>query len=180
MGNREARDYRDRVHLFLALRRKKENGGDGLRCIREIIRDEAIDLERLKVRLRAKPGVWRIHRTVNARSVERAAKALQHRLIDNPDDARDLESVWRTCLLQPESRAERKIMLDVDAPLSACGAMAHLERTGITPLDSALTPSGGCHIVCNKFDTRLLAGIEGLTIQRDGYIYIETLEVSDG
>ena len=176
MANTETRDYREALHLLLAFRRKKSNRDGRVMCFREIIRDEPVDLERLKVRLRTVSGVWRIHRTVNPRNVEKAAKALQHRLLDNPLDAQSLETVWKTCLLQKESRGGRRMLLDIDDP-------EQLERTieavglAVIAQDPVPTPSGGFHLICEQFDTRLIENIPDVSIQRDGYLFLEQITV---
>lgn len=177
MANSEQRDPRETLHLLLAFRRRKDNPEGPIRCCREIIRDEPVDLERLKVRLRQIPGVWRIHRTVNVRNVAKASKVLQHRLLDNPDDAKALETVWKTCLLQKESRVGRRMLLDIDDAKQFRAVVnrvfEHIEG------ETVITPSGGYHVVCSPFDTRILEGIPGVTVQRDGYVFLERFEVSN-
>ena len=173
MANTEKRDYRETLHLYLAFRRRKVNPEGPVMCFREIIRDEKTDLERLLVRVRDVPGVWRVHKTVNARSVAKATNRLMHRLIDEPRDAEALDTVWKTCLLQKEAKAERRLLLDIDDPRQL-GKVSKL-----VPVGSVLkqTPSGGYHIVCGSFDTRLVDGIPDVSIQRDGYLFVREVVV---
>lgn len=115
MSNHEQKIHNENVHLYLAFRRNKVNEDDeGNRCFRQIIKDEKIDLDVLRFRCNLAGGVWRIHHTVNTRSTKKAMKLLQHKLIDTPENASFIDSLWRTCLLQVEARAERKFMIDVD------------------------------------------------------------------
>lgn len=175
MANTEKRFYRDELHLFLAFRRRKTNQDGPIRCFREIIYDEAISLERLKVKVRTVPGVWRIHRTVNPRDVAKAAKVLQKRLIDDPRNACSLDQVWRTCLLQKESRGGRRFLVDIDDPaqLPRC-----LEIIGDNIVGEPVpTPSGGYHVVCESFDARPLRALDEVDVQPDGYLFVEQMTV---
>src|SRR5690606_10791195 len=155
-ANSETRDPREPLHCYLAFRRRKDNADGPMMCYREIIRDEAVDLERLKVRCRQVPGVWRIHHTVHARSVAEATTILMHRLIDNPTDAEALETIWKTCLLKRTSRATRLIMINVDDP-SAIDVVVELMGD-----DARLvkTPSGGYHVWGEVVDTRPFETLE--------------------
>ena len=176
MANTEKRQPQKLVHFLLAFRRRKNNPDGPVMCFREIVsKDESVDLERLRVRVRTVPGVWRIHRTVNQRDTHKAARTLQHRLLDNPDDAESLVTVWKTCLLQKESRAGRDILVDVDDP-------EQLERVllivgGRLSRELTPTPSGGFHVVTQSMDTRPLEELPGVELQRDGYLFVEEITV---
>ena len=166
------------VHLYVAVRRRKDNP-NGAReiCYRELIQDPEIDLERLKCRIKTQPGIWRIHKTVNKRDTSKAFKLLQHRMIEEPEIAMRLPTIWKTCLLQTECRAERNILLDIDSPASHLPVVNALMAHSIVPLFSVNTPSGGSHVVCPKFDTRIIEGIEAVTVMRDDVHFVERLEV---
>lgn len=175
MANKEKRQPQKLVHFLMAFRRRKNNQDGPVMCFREIIgKDESVDLERLRVRVRSVPGVWRIHRTVNPRDAHKAARILQHRLLDNPDDAESLVTVWKTCLLQKESRAGRDLLVDVDDPdqLERVLLIVGGRISGVTS-----TPSGGFHVVAKPMDTRPLEALPGVELQRDGYLFIEELTV---
>lgn len=177
MANTETRDYRETLDVLLALRRTKDNVGEGAKCFRQIVRDEPVDLEILKVRCQSVPGHWRIHRTVNKRSVEKATKLLMKRLIDDPRDAEALETVWKTCLLQKESKAERKFLLDIDDPSALIHVTEALGHMGVDHEDPVSTPSGGYHLVTEVFDTRFIKKWDDVTVQRDGYVFLEEFTV---
>jgi hypothetical protein len=177
MANTEPRDYRETLHCLLAFRRRKDNETGPVMCFREIVRDEPTDLERLKVRCRTVPGNWRIHRTVNARNVANAANVLMHRLIDNPKDAEALETVWKTCLLQASARGERNVLIDVDDPERFHDVVAALGGANVAVGSVVATPSGGYHIVCPKFDAREIVKIPDVSIQKDGYVFLEEFTV---
>jgi len=65
------------VHLYIALRRRKENQDGQERCFRQIIRDEVTDLNIIKQRIKKVGGVWRTHKTINKRCVKTAVKEVQ-------------------------------------------------------------------------------------------------------
>jgi len=177
MANTEKRDPRDLIHFVLAFRRRKLNEDGPVMCFREpILGDEDIAIERLMVQVRRVPGTWRIHRTVNARDTAKAARLLQHRLLENPDDAHALVTVWKTCCLQLESRGERNFLLDVDDIEVLPTVRANLD--GIVILNYRATPSGGCHLVTPAFDSREIEKLPGVSIQRDGYLFLSQVEVS--
>lgn len=172
MANSEKKHPQDLVHLYLAFRRRKDNPEGPTRCHRELIQD-ATSLDALKARCTA-PGLWRIHKTVNARSTAKAAKILMHKLLDDPEAAQYLTTLWKTCLLQKESKAERRLMLDIDDPLRIPEVV---DKLGLTPYTLIRSPSGGAHIICESLDTRLLEGIPDVTVLRDGYVFVESFLV---
>lgn len=159
------------VHLFLALRRKKENPELSSLCFREIIEHEETDLERLKLRCRTEGGIWRIHQTVNHRSISKATKILQHRLIDEPSITTKLVSFWKTCLLQKESKATKNFLLDVDSELAYIKTKEIIKNLDCT-LYEVKTPNG-YHIITKPFDTRLISNVEDVSVQKDGYVFLE-------
>ncbi|MFW6016993.1 MAG: hypothetical protein ACOCRK_11190, partial [bacterium] len=65
----------DNCHVFLALKRKKDNEGNiGRTIIRKIIRDYDEDLKIIKAQCLELGGTWRIYQTVNPRSFTKALK----------------------------------------------------------------------------------------------------------
>lgn len=100
MANHEARPRADAVDLLLAFARRKD-GVPNSKCIRTVIKDYALDLALLEAKLRVLGGIWRIHKTVNKRDTDKTRKWLIHKLIDNPEYAGCVDSLWRTALLQP-------------------------------------------------------------------------------
>ena len=187
MSNHEIKHKDETVHLLLALRRNKFNEKtDGPRCLRSIIRDEALDLKLMEERIRYFGDRWRIHKTVNSRSVKKAYKILQHKLIDNPENCLFLDSLWRTCLLQKEAKAERYFMFDVDTKDKiAIGRFEHCLPTNyeigdgyvrnIALIKKIETPNG-FHYITHPFDTSEICKLNYVELLRDGYVFIKEIK----
>lgn len=174
----------------MGLKRVKFEPNSKKQCIRTIIKDYETDLASLETKLLKLGGEWRIHRTVNARDVQKAAKRLIHTLIDRPEVAGWLDSEWRTCLLQRECIfGEKKFMLDVDTQEESL--IKKLEEVLLEikaeVLERIKSPKGW-HYITKPFDTRkvILLGVETdakgkiikpgyVCLQRDGYFYVKTV-----
>ena len=166
------------VHLFVAIRRTKENPNLKEHCIRHIIRDYEKDLKIIKSICINNEGVYRIYKTVNPRSTEKAWKELQHKLIENPQLADRLESEGKTALLQPKCKADDKLLIDVDSVdskfITYVTTMFDIEEfTEIT-----LSPNGA-HLIINRVDTRCLDGIENVEVKRDALVFVDYANTSD-
>jgi hypothetical protein len=176
MANHEDRPIRDKVHLFLAIKRKKFLGNDTNECIRVVINDYDLDLFLLEEKCKKLGGTWRIHHTANARDTEKARKWLIHRLIDNPTSfAGCIDSLWRTALLQPECKAENNFMFDIDTKDKQ--KINHLWEEFLLGNEKNLieTPSGW-HIITKAFDTREICKLSYVTLIRDGYYFIKEIK----
>ena len=162
------------VHLFIALRRKKDNPELKDLCFREIdLYDDSY--ETLLSRVKKVEGIWRIHKTINKRDTHKALKLLQHEIIEKGTEiAETLPSTWKTCLMKKEAKAERNILLDIDSAEAYDEVYCILEEKGIE-IEQEIESVSGWHVVVNakKVDTRLFEGIKDLTFQRDGYVFIE-------
>lgn len=165
------------VHLFVALRRTKENPNLKEHCIRHIIRDYGKDLAIVKAMCANNEGVYRIYKTVNPRSTEKAWKELQHKLIENPQLADRLESEWKTALLQPKCKADDKLLIDVDST-DLTFALQIISKFDSDFIDSTLTPNGR-HLIINRVDTRCLDGIENVEVKRDALVFVDYANTSD-
>ena len=176
MANHENVIYdTDLVHCYVALRRRKHNPSLPQGCIRQIIRNESEDLEIIKLKLKSKGGYWRIHRTVNRRSIKKAWKVLQHKIIDDPEIPFKLESAWKTALLQSGGKGERKFLLDIDTkfPELITPIEELLLSNGIEVLEIAESPNG-FHYVTKPFDFQTVLGhLDYVDLLRDGYVFIE-------
>lgn len=174
-NNREKRVYTESVHVFMGLQRTSKQGNKN--CIRTVIKDEELDLKVLESKLKVFGGEWRIHKTVNARDVEKARKWLIKHLIDNPENAAFVDSAWRTALLQKECiSGEKRFMLDVDTKVIA--EIEEIEKLiqfsgGI--IDLKVETPGGWHYITKPFDTRSVCNHKDVTLIRDGYYYIKTV-----
>ena len=180
-GNKEEKIYQDKIHMFLGLQRISKQGKK--QCIRHVIkRDEVEELRVFEAKLKAIGGEWRIHKTVNARMPDRAMKWLIKHLIDYPEKASLIDSVWRTGLLQKECACEPKFfMLDVDTQdeKEVDKVMELLFKQRAVLIKTIKSPSG-YHLITDRFDTREVCQLDYVTLLRDGYHYVKTVrEESD-
>lgn len=168
---------REFVHLYLALRRNKENPDLQPLCFRQIIIDDKLDLELLKTKINKHEGTWRIHKTVNKRDCKKAGKLLMHKLIDEPALYTKIPSLWKTCLMKPESRGERNFLIDFDFTENhdARPFQKFLFSKNIDFLEHVFTPNG-VHMVTKPFDIRIVEDFKEVTIHRDGYLFVELYE----
>lgn len=176
MRNVDRKPTKQFVDVYLALRRKKDNPDLQDLCFREVDNyGDGQALERLKLRIMSEQGIWRIHKTINKRDTHKALKLLQHKMIDNFEDvAPRLEIIWKTCLLQKESKAERNILLDIDSK----EALDYILDDSVDALTvSCVKSPNGHHIVLKEgIDTRRFMNIKDVTIQRDGYVFVEIIK----
>jgi hypothetical protein len=182
MANHEAKPYADAVDVLMAFSRTKD--GQKAKCLRQVVRDFETDLYIMECRVKRLGGKWRIHKTVNKRDTKKAMKWLQHKLLDFPEGAGFIDSLWRTALLQPECvYGEKKFMLDVDT--KDANKLEQLEKT-ILNLDSKgfnnagvilekIETENGWHYITKPFDTREVCKLDYVTLQRDGYVYIKSI-----
>lgn len=174
MSNREQREHKKSLHLYLAMRRPSVSG-EKSGCIRSVIKRPDEDLEVLKYKLKIVGGHWRIHRTVNARDVEKARKWLLKKLIDHPEKGAYVDSEWRTALLQPGCiYGDKRFMLDVDRKDK--NLIENVEYyIGDNFIEKHESPKGW-HYITKPFDTRDVLELEDVTLIRDGYYYVCTVE----
>ena len=173
MTNHEKKDYADSVHVYLAFQRPKD--GEPHRTIRWVIKDEKTDLALFEYKCMLLGGTWRIHRTVNARDTKKALRWLQHKLIDFPEGAGFVDSLWRTALLQPENvYGEKRFMLDVDTKDATLLGRFHdlLTKNDVT-IDEVVDTPAGKHYITKPFDTREVCTMNFVSLQRDGYVFVK-------
>lgn len=129
-----------------------------------------------------KPGeVSRFYVSVNARDNAKTRTALMHVLIDTTDvDMATLGQMAVSVAMQPEQRAERHWLLDVDDPsqISVEALRRRIERIyeeSEAPGAVTVIPTiNGYHLVCSHgFDTRLLGDmLDCVDVKRDAlYLY---------
>ncbi len=173
-NNRERRDYTESVHVLMGLMRSSK--GEKKACIRSVDRERGDELKMLEARLKIIGGNWRIHRTVNARDVEKARKWLLKELIDHPEKGSFIDSEWRTALLQPgHTYGQKRFMLDVDTKdkdqIDEVERRIFESRDGLT-VDKHESPNGW-HYITLPFDTRKVCELEFVTLLRDGYYFVK-------
>ena len=171
MSNREKRVEINHVHLYLALSRPSQ--GEKADCIRTIDKGGEHELDFLIAKLKIIGGYWRIHRTVNARDVQKARIWLMKDLLDHPEHASYIDSQWRTALLQPECKTTNFFMLDIDTQDEEKITRIRELLAGIYRHEEIKSPKGW-HIICDPFDTRELLQTfpNDITLLRDGYYFI--------
>jgi hypothetical protein len=176
MNNREKDNKTDSYHLYIALRRKKENRDLKELCLRQIIRDENLDLNLLKEKIKGKRGVWRIYKTVNKRLVNPALKIMMKMLIDEPDKfSYRIDSLWKNCLLKKECRKDRKFLVDIDNEVMPTEIEKLIDNRKINVEEKIKTPNGW-HLICKKLDTRLIRGIKDVGFKRDEIKFVEIIK----
>ena len=180
MNDKERIDKSETAHLYIAIRRTKENRESGLKevCFRHVIRDDEKDLQFIKQRISGIPGVWRIYKTVNARNFEEARKVLITKLVQDPENwMYRVDSLWKTCLLQPQCKAERKFLIDIDIKdLDVESKVVDIFHENHVHIVHTIGTPNGVHLVVEKFDTRLIEGIKDVEFKRDGYVFVERIE----
>lgn len=180
-------DEQDKVHILMAIRRKKENDGITCKeelCFREVCYNETEALAILKARIADKPGVWRIYKTVNRRNVQMAKKLMLKWYIDGLYTKSRWNSVFTKALLQQECRAEKFALVDIDTTdatkIQAVKAVIFnkLQETyGCEfTLEEVATPNG-MHIRCKPFDKRILAEFDYADVEYDRFIYVDRLTI---
>lgn len=175
MNNRETDEAVDQYHLFIALRRKKENRDMKEICFRQIIKDESLDLQLIKDKIKGVKGIWRIYKTVNPRKVVPARKLLMKRLIDEPERFEyRIDSLWKNCLLQKECKGERNLLIDIDSE-TIPKKIKDMFDNELKGAELIQTPNGW-HIICEHLDTRLLQRMDNVEVKRDDIKFVELIE----
>jgi len=166
MSNREKRVEINHVHLYLALSRPSH--GEKADCIRTIDKGGEHELDFLIAKLKIIGGYWRIHKTVNARDVQKARIWLLKDLIDHPEHASYIDSQWRTALLQPECKTTNHFMLDIDQE----EIMEIRSEIPVGIIIETIKSPKGWHFITEPFDTREVCKLPNITLIRDGYYYV--------
>ena len=180
MNDSERIHRQDFLHLLMAIRSKKENRNETEYCIRRVIRDEEQDLAILEREVANIKGTWRIYHTVNARDPQMALKTTLAHLILHPEDASRVDSIWKTQLMKPTCKAERKYLIDIDTneQFRYENTKKLLNDANVQILHEIKTPNGW-HIITEKFDTRLIHDLKDIELHRDRYYYIKSVKGKD-
>lgn len=180
MNDKERIPQLEEVHMFIAIRRKKENRDEREICFREIIRDEVGSYLALKARLSQFNGTWRIYRTINPRDTRIAQRMLLKKLIDFPEQyCYRIDSLWKSILMQKECKIGRNVLIDIDYPDYPEEEYHKLVEACELDVVNAVPSPNGYHIVARKPDTRLVGSYaDYVEIRRDGYVFVERLHIS--
>jgi len=179
-NDREIIPIADTCHVFVAIARKKDNPNmiGSKHVHRRIIRDYDTDLNVLRSICKTENLTYRIYKTVNKRSFEKANKLFRHKLIDDLDKYYyRIDSLWKTCLMSGGARAEKYFMLDVDNDkyLYLVNIYCFCEKYNIKVIDCIDSPHG-FHIITEPFDIRLINELKDVSVLKDGYIFVEMVE----
>lgn len=175
-NNREVRVPAKTVHILMGLQRMTKQGNKN--CIRQVVKDYELDVKVLEAKLKVFGGEWRIYKTVNARDVEKARIFLLKRLIESPEIGAYVDSEWRTALLQRECKAEDYFMLDVDTQEEDKILELEKQLDQLQVIAKIKSPKGW-HYITRPFDTREVCKLDYVTLLRDGYHYVKTVEGND-
>lgn len=176
MANHESRPQVESVDLFLAFARKKD-GVPNTKCIRTIIRDYNLDLSILEAKLKVIGGTWRIHKTINSRDTEKARIWLIKKLLDNPEFAGCIDSLWRTALLQPENAYTNWWLLDIDTQdVTKIDEVESLIGRWRGIIKKEIKTPNGWHFIVNPFDSRKVCELSYISLIRDGYEFIKIVK----
>ena len=179
MDDKERYQQLDKIHMFIAIRRTKDNteNCNAKKIHRRLIYNEEYDLEIIKRQCEAEGDIWRIYHTVNARDIQKALnrkddkKNFRHIMVDTLRT--DIESLWRKELLQRYNRGEKKYMLDIDAKdtkiLDECKQLVGDNFLNLYP-----SPNG-YHMVIKPTDVRLFEDVADVTVLKDGYYHVTTV-----
>jgi hypothetical protein len=104
-----------------------------------------------------------------------------HKLIEDPIKHQNkIGSLWKSCLLQKECKADNKFLIDIDTTdgyilrkIKNDLAYANIE------IDSEAHTPNGFHIVTEKFDTRMFADLDYVEIKRDAYKLLMVMTNND-
>jgi hypothetical protein len=163
-------------HMYVAIRRKKENVLE--KQVHRYIgtADEKQDITSLKSIICGQGGLWRIYRSVNRRDFEIAQKELIKTLIDNPIKYQDsVSSKWKSILMMPQCRAKDDkfwlVDIDVKDEVVRDNIIAHINYYGNSIYLNKETPNG-YHLVTNRFDTRKFL-YKNVEIKKDDLVLLE-------
>lgn len=159
-------------HIYIAIDRKRDNPNNTNKiAIRQIISNPETDIEIIKhkCKLLHPDKTFRIYRTVNKRSYAKAFKQFQHRLIEDPNITK-IDSLWKTCLLNPKSKAERKFLIDIDSKTEYNPVEEWLKYHNIIIYESSFTPNG-YHLITDPFDSREF-NFPNTEIKKDALLFI--------
>jgi len=113
----------DEVYVYIAIRRVSPNKNENIgldkksyRLIRYHNQTEESIVDELGEMIHGQPGLWRVYRTINKRSLKKAYRRMQIEMLEKEDSViRKVNSHWKSILMKPESKCERKILFDFDS-----------------------------------------------------------------
>jgi len=178
------------VYMYEAIRRAKDNGHCGNPVKNGVHREiqyphqtEGEVIERLENRICRTPGIWRIYRSVNSRDTLKAKIDLINILVQQlaapmSVTKKNPESIWKTALMQPKNRAERKYLVDIDTKDWEMVLQIQEVIAGQWGILETIETPNGYHLITRPFDARLLAIWKDVaSVQKDALYFVKKLEV---
>lgn len=114
-------DSIESAYMIMALRRRSVKKGENVETkesnVKTVVKSyETIDdaVARIENILKDDKGFWRIYVSANTRNFEKGRKRLLKDMIDKPQDAFKVDSVWKKCLMNPKCKHENNILVDID------------------------------------------------------------------
>jgi hypothetical protein len=173
------------VHVWVALRRRKDNPGMTELCHRIVCRDGTFEgraegLTIVKELLVRKDGKWRIYRSAAPRDTVKAQKALMIEIIKEP--TRHLNSIssrWKSLLMKPQQASARVWLLDIDniSPVTKDRVIEYVKERGSHLITTPRQSPNGWHIVVQPFDNRAFSQLfPDVEIKKDALLFWETVD----
>lgn len=164
-------------HMFVLLRRNKENLDLPGKCIKHVSEDDLnplAQIEYLEKLALIQGGVWRLYRSVNKRDFIKAREILLIYMIRYPTDHLDsIGSKWKSILMMRECRATKNWLLDIDTTKTQVlnDIFNFLRVNEVKVLRHEQTPNGH-HIVTEGFDTREF-NFPDVSIKKDDLLFLK-------
>ena len=182
--------------MIFAIARSKNN--DGITAKQQVVIREQVrsvgafpdKIAKIKSAAQLRDLKFYIYVSVNARSTLKGYINFKNKLNEYESQAMfgkedykyqlsRLHKVWYSALMQPNARATKYFLIDVDTKEMSTVAevIGKVERYKINNYNvevKHVTPSrNGFHIVTSAFDSRILEGIPDVSIQKDGLLYLD-------
>lgn len=168
-----------KLYVYHAIRRKKENPNLKEITLREAAMetDEDEAIMRLKRRLSGIGGQWRIYRSVNARDTQKTKIYLIKKLLDSDQYNNNLDTLWRTALMQPENKAERLYLIDLDT--KDVEIVGIILSSGIVDVLNCVETPNGMHFVIKPASEERLCDYINDVLSDDNPIKLEEMGVEN-
>ena len=181
------------AYVYEFMMRKKDNNPEYIvldtRCIRLVVyqdQDPEPLIEGVKQSLRAqspKPvGKWRVYRSVNLRDTKKSELELVHKLTERFFDSsfmggKRLESMWKTTLMQPRNKAERKFLIDIDSKnKDLLEEVVNHPDVKLMAKEIISTPFG-YHVIARPFNSLIFNDYPEVEVKKDALQFVEMFEV---
>ena len=172
-------DFTDGIRVLMLMHRKKEGGNDrNKHCLKRISRNRE-DFEHIlnefKEIIEKSKIPYRIYSTVNERCIRKAIKVFKINQVNaeyekDNDFYVDISNRFISALMQPESKAEKCFMIDLDTKEEV--EVEKLEKILYGVVGRNLfkyETKNGFHFIAPPFDVR---SVSGYSLNKDGLILL--------